>query len=75
VLNDGGIEILLVAPAADRVAMEARIRTRLMQVHPLLGSATFRYVEDLEPTRAGKRRWYVDRRTNTSCVAARGVNG
>jgi hypothetical protein len=76
VLNDGGIDILLVAAAADRAAMEARIRRRLEQVHPLLTSATFRYVEDLEPTRAGKRRWYVDLRTDTSCVGvARGVNG
>jgi len=75
-LTDGGIEILLVAAAADRPGMESRIRSRLKQVHPLLASATFRYVEDLEPTRAGKRRWYVDRRTNTSCVVvARGVNG
>ncbi len=55
---------------------------RLKQVHPLLASATFRYVEDLEPTRAGKRRWYVDRRTNTlptapcsTVVVTRGVNG
>ena len=76
VLNDGGIDILLVAAPGDRPRMEARIRRRLRQVHPLLTSATFRYVEDLEPTRAGKRRWYVDRRTDASCVvAARGVNG
>ena len=70
VLSDGGIEILLVADHRDRPAMEDRIRQRLTQVHPLLAPATFRYVEDLEPTRAGKRRWYVDRRTNPSCVAS-----
>jgi phenylacetate-CoA ligase len=70
VLNDSGMEILLIANAEDRPALEERIRRRLAQVHPALASAAFRYVEALEPTRAGKRRWYVDRRTNTSCVAS-----
>jgi hypothetical protein len=51
--------------------LEARIRGRLAQVHATLAQARFRYVEDLEPTRAGKRRWFIDRRTNTSCVASR----
>lgn len=69
-LSDSGIEILLVADAADRPGVEDRIRRRLTQVHPLLSAASFRYAEDLEPTRAGKRRWYVDRRTTTSCVAS-----
>lgn len=63
VLSDGGIEILLVADERERPAVEERIRRRLGQVHPTLLSATFRYAEDVEPTRAGKRRWYVDRRT------------
>jgi phenylacetate-CoA ligase len=71
VLSDTGIEIQLVADEGPRAEMEERIRRRLAQVHASLTSATFRYVEDLEPTRAGKRRWYVDRRTNTSCVASR----
>lgn len=70
VLSDSGIEILLVADAEDRPVMEERVRRRLNQVHPLLSVATFSYVDDLEPTRAGKRRWYVDRRT-TSCAASR----
>jgi phenylacetate-CoA ligase len=69
-LRDNDIEILLVAHAADRPALEDRIRRRLRQVHPLLAAAAFRYVEDLEPTRAGKRRWYVDRRTAPTCVAS-----
>ena len=69
-LSDHGIEILLVADDDDRPGREERIRRRLSQVHHILASAAFRYVEDLEPTRAGKRRWYVDRRTNTSCVAS-----
>lgn len=71
VLSDAGVEIQLVADEGPRVEMEERIRRRLSQVHPSLASAAFRYVEDLEPTRAGKRRWYVDRRTNPSCVASR----
>lgn len=70
-LSDDGLEILLVAEDADRPAMEERIRRRLAQVHPLLAAATFRYVEDLEPTRAGKRRWYVDHRTSPPCAASR----
>jgi phenylacetate-CoA ligase len=70
VLSDTGIEILLVADEGGHAALEERIRRRLGQVHAALTSAAFRYVEDLEPTRAGKRRWYVDRRTNTSCVAS-----
>lgn len=71
VLLDDGIEILLVAAEDGRPALEARIRGRLAQVHATLAQARFRYVEDLEPTRAGKRRWFIDRRTNTSCVASR----
>jgi phenylacetate-CoA ligase len=69
-LSDAGIEIQLVADEGPRAEMEQRIRRRLGQVHAALTAATFRYVDDLEPTRAGKRRWYVDRRTNTSCVAS-----
>jgi phenylacetate-coenzyme A ligase PaaK-like adenylate-forming protein len=70
VLTDDGIEMVLIAVATDRTAMEDRIRRRLMQVHPLLAAARFQYVEDLQATRAGKRRWYVDRRTNQSCAAS-----
>ena len=69
VLTDAGIDILLVAGETDRAAMEARIHRRLTQVHPLLASASIRYVQDLQPTRAGKRRWYVDHRTVT-CAAS-----
>ncbi len=70
VLLDDGIEIHLVADAADREGAEGRIRRRLAQVHPLLAGCRFRYVDDLESTSAGKRRWYVDRRT-APCVASR----
>ena len=70
VLTDQGIEIVLIAVAADRAALEDRIRRRLAQVHPLLATARFQYLEDLQATRAGKRRWYVDRRTTPTCAAS-----
>jgi phenylacetate-coenzyme A ligase PaaK-like adenylate-forming protein len=63
VLDDQGIEVLLVADAGDRAAMEARIRARMTQVHPRLADARFTYVTDLQTNLAGKRRWFVDRRT------------
>jgi phenylacetate-coenzyme A ligase PaaK-like adenylate-forming protein len=69
VLNDDAIDILLVAAAGDHAPMEARIRERLAQVHPQLAAAQFKYVEDFETSRAGKRRWFVDRRTS-SCAAS-----
>jgi len=69
VLTDEGIDACLVANNGDRAAMEERMRRRLAQVHPSLAQVRFRYVEDHETSRAGKRRWYVDRRT-TPCVAS-----
>ena len=68
VLSDDGIDACLVAGGGDRAAMEERIRLRLAQVHPSLAQVRFKYVEDHETSRAGKRRWYVDRRTTTPCV-------
>lgn len=70
VLSDEATEILLIARPGDRAAMESRIRGRLAQVDPALAGARFQYVDDLQVTRAGKRRWYVDRRSNPSCVAS-----
>jgi phenylacetate-CoA ligase len=69
VVDDAGCEIVLVAGSADRAVLEARIRARLRQLHPVLSEARFRYVEDLHTNAAGKRRWYVDRRT-TPCAAS-----
>jgi phenylacetate-coenzyme A ligase PaaK-like adenylate-forming protein len=71
VLRDDGIDLCLVSTERDRAAMEARIRGRLAQVHPALANVRFQYLEDLETNRAGKRRWYVDRRTTSSCAASR----
>lgn len=68
VLTDEGIEACLVASDGNRFAMEERIRRRLAQVHPSMAKVRFRYVEDHETSRAGKRRWFVDRRTTTPCV-------
>ena len=70
VLRDDGIDLCLVSTETDRAAMEARIRGRLAQVHSALANVRFQYLEDLETNRAGKRRWYVDRRTASSCAAS-----
>jgi phenylacetate-coenzyme A ligase PaaK-like adenylate-forming protein len=67
-LHDDGPEMQLVSRAADgdRPALERRIRERLTQVHPRLAAVRFSYVDDVQTTRAGKRRWFVDRRTSVS---------
>ena len=70
VLTDSGVELSLVTPDPDRVSLEARIRSRLRQVHPGLASATFRYVDDLDTNRAGKRRWFIDLRSSSPCAAS-----
>jgi hypothetical protein len=70
VLRDDGVDLRLVSPETDRATMEARIRARLTQVHPALANARFEYLEDLETNRAGKRRWFVDRRTQIPCAAS-----
>lgn len=64
-VRDDGIEIGLICAVPNDPALEARIRKRLAQVHPLLGQARITYVEDLVTNRAGKRRWFVDQRTRT----------
>lgn len=73
VLNDDGIDLCLVSAETDRGPMETRIRARLAQVHPLLAQVRFKYLEDLETNRAGKRRWFVDHRTTTTCAASRAL--
>lgn len=70
VLTDEGIDILLITRDGERTAMASRIRGRLGQVDPALAAARFQYVDDLQVTRAGKRRWYIDRRSDRSCVAS-----
>lgn len=70
VVADDGIDVCLVAAATDRAALEARIRRRLAQVHPSLAGVRFQYVDDLQTNRAGKRQWFVDRRTKKPCAAS-----
>lgn len=70
-LEDDGIELCLVAGDSDRPSMERRIRDRLRQVHPALEQVRFSYVDDLQTTGAGKRRWFIDRRSQQPSQAAR----
>lgn len=70
-LADDGVDILLVvSPSADHAGIESRVRPRLAKVHPALAHARFKYVADVQTSRAGKRRWCIDERTvKPSCVA------
>jgi len=64
VLEDAGPRILLARGEGYGAATEARIRQRLSQVSPLLAKAPIDVVDDVETNRAGKRRWFVDKRTS-----------
>jgi len=66
VLEDFGPRILLVTKEKIDTELEGRIRHRLGQITPLLAQALIERVEDLVTTRAGKRRWVVDKRTQRS---------
>jgi phenylacetate-coenzyme A ligase PaaK-like adenylate-forming protein len=59
-----GIEIRLISTTPQDVKVAERIRRRLVQVHPSLAKARIVYADDLTTNRAGKRRWFVDERTN-----------
>jgi phenylacetate-coenzyme A ligase PaaK-like adenylate-forming protein len=63
VLEDTGPRLKLVVDAAADAELEARIRQRLGQVHASLGKAPIERVHDVATNLAGKRRWYVDRRS------------
>lgn len=63
VLEDEGPRILLATRAGYDAEAEGRIRRRLAQVSPVLGCAGIENVADVEVSRAGKRRWFVDKRT------------
>lgn len=67
IVTDDGVDIHLIttAAAAERPSLESRIRGRMTQVHPSLSKARFVYGEDVETNRAGKRRWFVDKRTSS----------
>jgi phenylacetate-CoA ligase len=68
-LSDAGVEILLIQKtaaeaSAARATVADRIRARLTQVHPTLGKASITWTDDLGTNRAGKRRWFVDKRSD-----------
>jgi phenylacetate-coenzyme A ligase PaaK-like adenylate-forming protein len=66
VLEDAGPRILLAKGEGYGAATEARIRQRLAQISPLLQAAPIEGVVDVESSRAGKRRWFVDKRNRCS---------
>lgn len=69
VLRNTGVTLALVSYETERGPMEARIRARLAQVHPALAAVQFEYLEDIATNRAGKRRWFVDQRTQPCVVS------
>ena len=74
VLEDSGPKILLVTSKGYDTAAESRIRQRLAQISPVLEDVPVELTEDVQTSRAGKRRWFVDKRTERSKVASTGVN-
>jgi phenylacetate-coenzyme A ligase PaaK-like adenylate-forming protein len=65
VLRDTGIEVRLAASQGtlpDHVL--TAIRSRLLQVHPALPLCALTVVPDVQTNRAGKRRWFIDERSN-----------
>jgi phenylacetate-coenzyme A ligase PaaK-like adenylate-forming protein len=69
VLEDAGPRILLARGEGYSAETESRIRQRLAQISPLLQAAPIEGVDDVESSRAGKRRWFVDKRTGRSKAA------
>jgi phenylacetate-CoA ligase len=70
-ISDSGVDVLLVHKTSaeangSRDLATDRIRDRLTQVHPALGNARITWADDLGTNRAGKRRWFVDNRTNAT---------
>jgi len=66
VVTDAELTLRLVTLCGLSRPVEARIRHRLFQVAPELAAAKIEVVVDLETNLAGKRRWYVDKRTAPS---------
>ena len=70
-VSAASMEDITELPPKDELLATVRnevARARLAQVHPALAAADVRFVDDQLPSRAGKRRWYVDHRTPTSCA-------
>ncbi len=63
VIEDSGASLRLVAADSWNITCETRIRHRLGQLSPSLAGIPLQKVADLETTVAGKRRWFVDKRS------------
>lgn len=61
---DSGPTLRLVVGEGYGKEVEMRIRSRLKVIGPELEHIPFELVTDLETNRAGKRRWWVDKRTH-----------
>jgi len=64
VLEKQGARLRLVTATSFDQEAEGRIRQRLGQIAPELSRCVFERVNDLETSRAGKRRWFVDKRNH-----------
>jgi hypothetical protein len=65
VLEDAGPRILMVTRGENDAGLAGRVRHRLGQIAPSLADAQIEQAEDILTTRAGKRRWVVDKRRKT----------
>jgi phenylacetate-CoA ligase len=74
VIRDDELELRLVCPSAEKPQIEERIRGRLRQVNPVLGTARIQFTDALEQSRAGKHRWFIDERTGTQPVDGSGTS-
>ena len=63
VLEDQGTRLRLVTTHGYDQHVDQRIRQRLGQIAPELADSVFECVSDVETSRAGKRRWFVDKRS------------
>jgi hypothetical protein len=63
VLENQGTRLRLVTAAGYDQNVERRIRQRLGQIAPELSETVFERVTDVETSRAGKRRWFLDKRS------------
>jgi phenylacetate-coenzyme A ligase PaaK-like adenylate-forming protein len=62
ILEDHGMEILLVVSMSYSEEVEKRIRVRLLKLSSSLTNFSIRTTNDLSTTIAGKRSWVIDRR-------------
>jgi len=63
-LENRAVRLRLVTDSGYDHNAEERIRQRLGQVAPELADCIFERVSDVETSRAGKRRWFVDKRSS-----------